>query len=554
MKKMIKKSTSLLLILAMIATMLITFNTGISAATKDEEMAAKGYTCRLGDSMTEDTYFTSPGNAYAKAQDGDTIYFIVDNAYYGTWQLNNANIKKLTVDGQGHSIVQKNSGNNTANRQWLINLNYTEQLTVKNCEFTCFRGFYTAINENNTTQVSNKSNKLILENCVVNGMDISGDGFNKDDPLEFMFFGKNANTDLVIKNSTINNSMGITPFYYQNETAPVNIDIINSTIISNGEQHINADSYKNAVFASRDNVMNITIDSTSKIIQQSKGKANATKSEAPIFSTHKKEYINVTLETGATLELGTSNLNVTEWSRDNLVTITDKGANWVMSADIAKAGVTMPTITTPSDMTYIGVGEQTGDSYKVIAKPTTYQNTEATDKVTLTTLALTTDALTNRAGASIRTEDPYGIRFTADMTDMLYNVITNYATDASFGMLVAPTAKVETNGFDLDTLAEGTDYVEVVCESYDNQSKEGERFYRLVTYDIDESKAGFTYQYSVTAFVKFTIGETEYAIYADYSVQDNSRSLYDVAKAAKEAGITGTAIDNILAIVDGEAA
>ena len=117
-------------------------------------------------------------------------------------------------------------------------------------------------------------------------------------------------------------------------------------------------------------------------------------------------------------------------------------------------------------------------------------------------------------------------------------------------MIVAPTKKVF-GGFDVSGMVE-TDYVRVPVHQWAEETADGARQYRVAMYAIPETKEGFTTALSAMAYftVHFADG-SEHTIYTVYNQEVNSRSLYDVAKAAYADGMTDNAVINrILSLVE----
>ena len=117
-------------------------------------------------------------------------------------------------------------------------------------------------------------------------------------------------------------------------------------------------------------------------------------------------------------------------------------------------------------------------------------------------------------------------------------------------MIVAPTKKV-LGGVDVCGMV-ATDYVRVAVDQWAEGTADGARQYRVAMYAVPETKEGFTTALSAMAYftVHFADG-SEQTIYTVYNQEVNSRSLYDVAKAAYADGMTDNAVINrILSLVE----
>ena len=215
--------------------------------------------------------------------------------------------------------------------------------------------------------------------------------------------------------------------------------------------------------------------------------------------------------------------------------IVDNGAIYVVGAE------QMNTVTFPEgDGVYLEQqGSDATDSAKVVMAGGTFENT--TGQAVSFKRTSVEGAFANVLGASIRTETPYGIRFTARMDKTLYDILT--AQGATFGIVIAPYKYVQDfeNSFfkQLGNQPENY-YANVVCE---NVTVNGDvvEFKAAVYIAGDENLTAATkaqLEAKMCACAYYTVGgETTWA---EFSSTDNVRSIYDVAKAYYEDTVKGS--------------
>ena len=150
-------------------------------------------------------------------------------------------------------------------------------------------------------------------------------------------------------------------------------------------------------------------------------------------------------------------------------------------------------------------------------------------------------------GASIRTEAPYGIRFTANVNKTLYEQLVAADANVEFGIVLGAKRYIYGEDFftDLDNYPYPENYAKMVYtgDQLKDQTVAGTdvKQFRAAIYikgDENLANAGKTqFETQMTANAYFTIhmadGSTQ-TIWADYDADNNTRSLYDVAKAYVE--------------------
>lgn len=516
-----KKIVSLSLVLIMVFTIMLPLTVG----------AEDNNPFRL--ERTATTYPTLTA-AVNDAQDGDTITLLRDydmkdesNKYYVQ--------KAVTIDGGNHKIT------NTATTSylWFFAAPEGKEVTLKNVELESKGGF--RVCATGQTVVMENVTATIKYDLFMN-LQITG-GFGTAD----------KNTTVTFKNSTITHD-GVTPAIatYSNSSFTVNLQ--NSTIKKGLNSAINTvnknDLSYSTICATTGQNVTVNVDGTS-VISASRIKADG--KTITCFSTDASASVNMTvnLAKGAQLRLDDVNSNTCQFfaafRNGAAPTVVDNGAKWIISKEVAKTGIAVPeNVKYSEDATVLG---WTVDGNLI--ESSTYQNEEATNDIELSVITFDNSNFQLQVGASIRTSDPYGIRFTAQISTELYEMLKEIDPDLEVGMIIAPTAKVF-GGFNVNEMLE-RDYVKVANTQWTTEDKDGFNVFRVAMYGIPVTKDGFKTQLSAMAYftIHFADGSTQ-TIYTVYDKGNNSRSLYDVAKAAYDAGMTdNTIINNIILTVDG---
>ena len=144
--------------------------------------------------------------------------------------------------------------------------------------------------------------------------------------------------------------------------------------------------------------------------------------------------LNVTVDDKSTFELASNcatNMFI-GYGAGATVNLTDNGATWKAAAAIMAAGVTLPTATAAAGETIIGY--KAGDS--IVPNGKTGCQATFDTAVSFKKVSFTAADFANVDGASIRLSDPYGIRFTTNVSKALIDVLGESAT---YGTLVIPT-------------------------------------------------------------------------------------------------------------------
>lgn len=538
-----KRLIPILLTLSLLLSLAAVFTGGAAAETptsqelaeKDAAMAEK-YAVRLGESTADSAYYTSLWNAYNAAKDGDTLYMIKDITT-GTFPLSLAAIKTLTIDGQGHRYISDKEDS------WMINLNATEHLTVRNIQFEGWRAFYTADSANKGNQ-----NELTIDGCTVTLKALSTATAGKDpgtNPANLLFDQYSTDITLNVLHSTVESQSGVgLIFFRQGGTHTVNIA---DSVLSMSGTALNMDSYYNSIIGGWGNKgVSVTVDETSTL--RNANTSGGEKSQAFLISLGGAK---VAVASGAKMELlPTGTFSAVRLSRtgDNTGFV-DGGMTLTLSPDAQKLGTNTTGWLQATGNTMLGIVQG-----NTLSKGSVIQNEDAVENLTVRSAQLPAGGLKNTDGASIRKQDPYGIRFSASVSSELRSILTESGVSFRIGMVVAPTAFLGEDGLTaerIQTLAEDQ-YRIYGCEKFYAENVDGFDSYHLALTGFAESKEAFTTKLSATAFLTYVADGIEYTVYADYNGEVNARSIYEVAVSAKAAGETSELIDRIIATVEAE--
>lgn len=201
-------------------------------------------------------------------------------------------------------------------------------------------------------------------------------------------------------------------------------------------------------------------------------------------------------------------------SRNNHAVTFINGGGWKINQTVLTAngdtGVTLP-----------GTVDESGNAVtkwvvdNAVYTGTTYANATATSDVTLTPV---TALFTTMDGASIRTEDPAGIRFEAWFDDSLL---------ALDGIETGILLTLYSSDVTADTFTLTYNTAHLINQKGGQYKEEGtDNYLRVALVGIGEGS--YSVQFAARAYIK--LGDD--VIYADFDVADNVRSMQEVATAA----------------------
>lgn len=526
-----KKLISILLTLSLLLAFATVFATGAVAETATDQgttqTAADDAAAKEGNKVRYNgTYYKNLDAAYKAASGSVTFYMIADITDLTTWQMNRSEVTDVVIEGQGHLL-------RTAKyTHYVANMHATASLTLKNMRVETWKGFYN-YGTDSTTSATKKT--ILFENVNVKMLD--SDEANEGNRTAFHFFdGRFYTFDITLSNSTVESEAGWGMFRLVSGKKQ-EIHLKNSKLSMNGTAY-NGDKNENGLFSGWSNTsIDVYVDQNSTL--ENKNSYGGAASQAFISSCS----VSIYLEAGAKINLTPSGaIPDVRLSRLDETNFYDAGAIFTFSADALKSGVSLKNWKPAKGNTLLGVTDGT----TVTALPETLKDATATASKTLTLVQANLSGFVMQDGASVRKEDPYGIRFSATLSAALIKTLTDNGISFTFGMLVAPTTFLAEKGLDPEKLT-ADEYRMVTCQKYYDEATYS---FHLALVDFAETKEAFETKLSARAFITYTIGDTAYTIYTSYDEAKNARSIYEVAKAAKEAGESGAALDKVVQTVE----
>ena len=486
-----------------------------AAITTDAEAVANGMFFRVG-AVSDHTYVATLAAALAAASEGDTIYLLSDGYTLSSETL--FAIKDLTIDGQGFKMgLTAGYGINvraTGFKLHNITIDTNVQImsvnpvgagaeflvTLDNVTLKTTKGII--VNYNHNRNSAGMAGLDTLCKLVISDSTLVGDTTAFEDVI---LLNNNTNFDVDIKNSTLKvaNSKDATTWgrvlvVSGSTTGKVDINVENSTL----ESAYNKKSQLIAVL--KDTDVNITFDNKTKLILSA---AASTDTYAEFVYGKSKTVVN------------------------------DNGATYTASASVIKAatdGVALPTYA-PEGKTVIGY---MSDNALYTAK---YIDADATDEKSFKAVAFDKDDFVMETGASIRTAAPYGIRFTAYVSDALLSLL---GEKMEFGMIITPYANAYNQEafVNIEELSSNK-YAKIVGDNLKDATVDGVAVKKLIAavyMQNDENlttagKTQFETKMAACSYIKVTYADgATVTFWTDYSGSNNARSLYDVAKAYYE--------------------
>ena len=541
-----KKIISMILAIGMIlgALMLPTY-----AATTDASEAANGKNFRIG-AESSGTYYNTLNDAIdALNGTGGTIVMIADYRQTARFSNNEAlnsvsgADKAFVIDGNGHVLTMDDGSNDNG----FIYI-FTADLVFKNMTLVMRSGMRPDAYDGDNTQ---RSQSITFENCKVEFCAVLGDG-NTYGPSgrTYAFCVDRVTLNLIFKNTVVNSYADLR-FIASNRYGIVNVTMENSTFNfpSNSRSIQVIELWHHSASAS------FTLDGTSKIITDCILLVDD--EHAIIFEAqHVNNALTLNLAAGAEIQVLNNGMPFTTFlyagkaggAAGRAPIINDNGAKWTIGKDVLKSGIVLP-----DGVVYKTVANNIGwdiGGKLYPANNTVVKVADATADTVITPVCIGADALTNVEGASIRTQDPYGIRFTTKLTASAYNTLMSYGKSVKYATLIAESAKLDTEKpvMSVEALGEGN-YTIVEKAKWAEENVNGSYTYRGAYYAINDTKADFNTLYSATGCIVITYADGSVGyVYAAFDKTANSRTLCAVAQAAIAAGTTNnTMLNHIVA-------
>ena len=145
-------------------------------------------------------------------------------------------------------------------------------------------------------------------------------------------------------------------------------------------------------------------------------------------------------------------------------------------------------------------------------------------------------------GASIRTADKSGIRFSTNISADAIEFAKAAGAELSFGTVIVPVDYLADIDFiTIENLeAAGKKYLDIKADAGIIENADGSVTINAAMIDILPDN--YDREFVATAYIKYTVDEVDYYIWANPSIEDNARSIEAVAYAAL-ADVTATATD-----------
>ena len=540
-----KKIISMILAVGMLLGMLAL---PAFAATTDASEATNGKNFRIG-AESSGTYYDTLENAIAALKDnGGTIVMIAD--YKQTMRFsNNAALnsvsgvdKAFVIDGNGHTLTMDDGSNDNA-----FFYRFTADIVFKNMTLVMRSGMRPNAYDGDDLKTTQS---ITFENCKVESCAV----LNEDNTYgpsgrTFSFCVERTTLNLNFKNTTFN-VYADTRCIAANRYGIINVSMENSTInIAPTARTIQViELWHHSAKAS------FTLDGTSKIIADCIQLVDD--DHAIVFEAqHANNELILNLAAGSEIKVLNNGMPFTTFlyagsagkAAGRAPVINDNGAKWTLGKDVLKSGVVLP-----DGVVYKTVANNVGWDIggKLYPAGTVFKVEDATADAVITPVCIGADALTNVEGASVRTQDPYGIRFTAKLTASAYNTLKTYGKSVKYATLIAESSKLDAEKpvMSIEALGEGN-YTLVEKAKWAEENVNGAYTYRGAYYAINDTKADFNTLYSATGCIVITYADGSVGyVYAAFDKTANSRTLCAVAQAAIAAGTTNnTMLNHIVA-------
>ena len=221
-------------------------------------------------------------------------------------------------------------------------------------------------------------------------------------------------------------------------------------------------------------------------------------------------------------------------------TINDRGCSFVISAEVAQAGIELPAALLGYKVNGVALepDAETGVYY--------FADAEATEAVTINAMVIDIEML---LGASIRNALPFGLRFTATISEDVYNALLAIDPNVKVGFALAKARKAGSS-FNIENIL-ATDYV--IADGKNITVADGVVSFNTTVFVEENSclissanASGFKTSISAKAFITLTIDGVETTYWVNFDSTDNSRSMYDVAKGYYEDTVNGSTDNQVV--------
>ena len=507
----------------------------------------------------ENTYETL-SEAITAANADDTIYVQRDVSVSETNLTVDKNLTIKSTDGEKFTITVVAA--QTQNARWIKS---SANLTIENVTIDTAQGIEATVGT------------LTLKNVTATMTGTSAATYTSKEYGDYAFIAAN-NATVILDASEITHNVNANGNAIYLAGTDTTFTMTNgSTVTAKGETSITAVRRQFTVFANggnSDGTIKINIGDGCRLVNQMNGSSLRPTGLIMLHNLDSttEERFNITLENGSELYLNTkivsNNSPLYPGFISNSLTleenygqvITDNGCTYIakhIAADnagtVVDSGITyFPYVSaneTNADYKFVNADGETVDNGG------SYQCT-AGEEVSFKFQSPAKPLLTNTVGASIRTDEPYGIRFRGEVNKDVYNALIADETvkSVTFGMMVLNRlADFEELMYDGEA---GVDYFNAEYR-FDELTSDGT--YTMAIYFTDDTllansgKDLFTAKMYACAYyvVEYENG-TDDVVFADFNETDNARSIYDVAKAYKTLPTyTETAfVENIISVCE----
>lgn len=556
---------------------------GFAEGGTDAEQAAAGKVCKIGD-----VYYDTLHAALKAVQDGETITLISDLTQKDRFvESGNASVVSpgitFTLNGNGHTVTRPAkdtsgalfgdvSGNflfencrfdlqgDWGGGQLFRALKPAEAMTItfRDCDvklnnalvgepLDAGRKLELSFINTTVTQSAKRSNGFLPD--FNSGQDVT---VTLDHSTLNLMAGKlwtthNAVGRLILKNgSHLNTLGGVTPITCWGDAGENNrqsIELYDSEIRMSDESEYRAKDYS-ALLNWTGGFMSLKLDGKSAIRTNRTNAATGQTKGMYLVRVNVNTNMTVELEKGAVIEMndcGVKDKSGLVWFEGNgKIGLVDRGATWHIGKELLACGIRLNALS----VSQIGWATEG----KLYAPETVVTDAQATEGAVFAPITLGEADFGMVPGAATRTEDPYGLRFNAWVSADFRNRLTASGVRMETGFVVAETEKVIGN-FLLSGMAT-FDY-EIYEAELSTEETDGAYRFRKALYGFSDDKEALTRRYSAMAYLKLLFADgTTRTIYTDYDAGSHARSVYDVAKKAIEAGITGRLLGHIVSVAE----
>ncbi len=504
MKRFQRILSLLLAVFTVLATGVLTSTLAFAEGTTNE--------AKIGN-----TEYATLEAAIDAAQDGDTITLLRDV----TVGLDNKAVKNsITIDGtdKQYKIV---STKNT------YMFHFYQDYTLKNLKIESSHG-YRQYNTAGKTNIGTLDN---VEWTLGGGLLVNIQG-SAGVPQVF-----NIVNSTITKTAVAGDPM-IATYSHQNWAKPgvedITINVENSTLNQNGGATNGHVGNTSMFFFCCAKTATLNLKGNTVLNYKPMGKVSAA---APMFAYECPTALN--LEAGVKLNLLGStaetdkNSFVYKHGATGSFAVTDAGAEWNATKAVAKSGILMPVMDSYNGESIAAWFLKDGtESVLATGSPFQYEAKSDTVSVHFSTFTYKASDFVMQAGASIRTEAPMGLSFTAVISKSLYEMIDEIGSGVTYEMYLVKKSDLDATKLGGDTyrlnLLGDRDKLKVNrilwSESEDGKSM----LMRGCVYSIKDASE----EYVMIASLTYMQGEEEITYSTEINEADHVRSLAGVAAAA----------------------